>query len=115
MFRFTMNAQKNYVGHNTSVTINFDESEIEPLANEIYNSIQNNEGYISAALLPKCKDIFPNLPFEKISREKYEEMISNLEPVTEEQILRRHYEQNNKVDYNRYQNACSAGSCQLNG
>lgn len=115
MYRFTMNAQKNYVGHNTSVTINFDESEIKPLANEIYNSIQNNEGYISAALLPKCKDIFPNLPFEKISREKYEEMISNLEPVTEEQILRRHYEQNNKVDYNRYQNACSAGSCQLNG
>ena len=115
MYRFTMNAQKNYVGHNTSVTINFDESEIKPLANEIYNSIQNNEGYISAALLPKCKDIFPNLPFEKISREKYEIMISNLKDVTEEEIIEAHYQQHNKVDYNRYQNACSSGSCQLNG
>jgi Ribonucleotide reductase, alpha subunit len=115
MYRFTMNAQKNYVGHNTSVTINFDESEIKPLANEIYNSIQNNEGYISAALLPKCKDIFPNLPFEKISKEKYEIMISNLRLVTEEKIIEAHYQQHNKVDYNRYQSACSSGSCQLNG
>lgn len=59
---------------NTSATIELREPEIEPLARRIHQAIQNDEGYISAALLARFDDLqtFPRLPFEPISRETYE-------------------------------------------
>jgi ribonucleotide reductase, class II len=55
----------------------FREHEIEPLANRIYESIQDDEGYISAALLARFDDnqTFPRLPFEPIDRDTYSDMM----------------------------------------
>jgi ribonucleotide reductase class II len=71
-----MQVQTHYTTHNTSATIELRESEIEPLGQRIYQAIQNDEGYISAALLARFDDLqtFPRLPFEPISRETYQEM-----------------------------------------
>jgi ribonucleotide reductase class II len=44
------------------------------LGERIYEAIRDDEGYISAALLARFDAPFPRLPFERISREKYEEM-----------------------------------------
>jgi len=73
-FDFYMQVQTHYTTHNSSATIELREPEIEPLARRIHQAIQNDEGYISAALLARFDDLqtFPRLPFEPISRETYE-------------------------------------------
>ncbi|NJK35450.1 MAG: ribonucleoside-triphosphate reductase, adenosylcobalamin-dependent [Oscillatoriales cyanobacterium SM2_2_1] len=73
-FDFYMQVQRFYTTHNTSATIELRESEIESLSALIYESIQGDRGYISAALLSRFDDLqtFPRLPFEPISRERYE-------------------------------------------
>ena len=88
MFRFMMNAQKHYVGHNTSCTVNFAQDEIEELSNEIFRAIKEDDGYISVALLPKSDIPFPNLPFENITKERYLEMVSKISPVDEDYIAK---------------------------
>ncbi len=73
---FYMNVQTHYVTHNTSATVEVRESEIELLGNRIYEAIQNDEGYISAALLARFDDrqSFPRLPFEPIDKAEYERL-----------------------------------------
>nr|RNJ67462.1 MAG: ribonucleoside-triphosphate reductase, adenosylcobalamin-dependent [Leptolyngbya sp. IPPAS B-1204] len=73
---FYMQVQKHYTAHNTSATIELRESEVEALAKRIYDAIQTDEGYISAALLARFDDhqTFPRLPFEPISKAQYEQL-----------------------------------------
>jgi ribonucleotide reductase class II len=73
-FDFYMQVQRYYTTHNTSATIEFREDEIEPLAGAIFDTIQDNEGYISAALLARfdANETFPRLPFEPINRQQFE-------------------------------------------
>ncbi len=80
-FDFAMQVQKYYVTHNTSSTIELRENEIEDLGNAIYEAIQNDEGYISAALLARfdAHQSFPRLPFEPIERSTYEELVRTAE------------------------------------
>lgn len=74
---FYLQVQKHYTTHNTSATIELREHEIEPLGMRLYEAIQNDEGYISAALLARFDDhqTFPRLPFEPIDQAKYEELM----------------------------------------
>lgn len=76
-FDFMMQVQQHYVGHNTSATIELTEAEIEPLGQRIYDAIQKDEGYISSALLARFESLetFPRLPFEPISKERYDELM----------------------------------------
>ena len=76
-FGLWMNVQKNYTAHNTSATIELREDEIDELSELIYNAIDTDEGYISAALLQRfdvATSTFPRLPFEPISKETYDEL-----------------------------------------
>jgi ribonucleotide reductase, class II len=77
-FDFYMQVQKYYTTHNTSATIEFRESEISALTQKIYESIGN--GYVSAALLARFDsgDSFPRLPFEPITKEKYDEEVAKV-------------------------------------
>lgn len=79
-FDFYMQVQRHYTAHNTSATIEFREHEIEPLAERIHQAIQNDEGYISSALLARFDDLqtFPRLPFEPIDKVRYEELCSEV-------------------------------------
>ena len=72
-FDFYMQVQQHYTAHNTSATIEFRENEIEPLADAIYQTIQQGQGYISAALLARfdANATFPRLPFEPIDEATY--------------------------------------------
>ncbi len=78
---FYMQVQQFYVTHNTSATIEVRENEVEELGNRIYQAIQNDEGYISAALLARFDDhqTFPRLPFEPISKQEYDELMEQVE------------------------------------
>ncbi len=73
---FYMQVQKFYVSHNTSATIELRENEIAALGERIYKAIQNDEGYISAALLARfdAHQTFPRLPFEPITKQQYEQL-----------------------------------------
>ena len=82
---FYMQVQKFYATHTVSATLELSEHEIEPLGRAIYELIQNDEGYISTALLAKFESLetFPRLPFEPISHEKY---LAELEGVKQRRI-----------------------------
>ena len=71
---FYLQVQKYYTAHNTSATIELREDEIEGLATRIHQAIENNEGYISAALLARFDAPFPRLPFEKIDQATFERL-----------------------------------------
>ncbi|MEH2300804.1 MAG: ribonucleoside-triphosphate reductase, adenosylcobalamin-dependent [Nostoc sp.] len=75
-FDFVLQVQRWYVTHNTSATLELRSDEIEPLAQRIYETIQNDEGYISAALLARFDDLqsFPRLPFEPIDKLTYDRL-----------------------------------------
>lgn len=78
-YQFYMQVQQYYTDHNTSATIELREDEIETLSELIYNDIQADNGYISAALLARFDvsgGTFPRLPFEPISKEKYDDLIA---------------------------------------
>ena len=72
-----MSVQRNYTDHNTSATIELREEEVPTLAKLIHDDIENDGGYISAALLARFDvsgGTFPRLPFEPISKEKYDDL-----------------------------------------
>ena len=75
-FDFYMQVQSHYTAHNTSATIEFREHEIEPLAAALHQTIEDGNGYISAALLARfdANATFPRLPFEPIDAATYEQM-----------------------------------------
>ncbi len=79
-FDFYMQVQTNYTDHNTSATIEFRENEIDGLAKALHNSINENKGYISAALLARfdANATFPRLPFEPINEECYKKLQSEV-------------------------------------
>ncbi|MEP0852615.1 ribonucleoside-triphosphate reductase, adenosylcobalamin-dependent [Funiculus sociatus GB1-A4] len=78
---FYMQVQKFFVRHNTSATIELREHEIEALGSSIYEAIQNDEGYISAALLARfdAHQTFPRLPFEPITKQQYDQFKQEVE------------------------------------
>ena len=75
-FDFYMQVQRHYTAHNTSATIEYRQDEIEELSELIYRTIQEDGGYISAALLARfdANATFPRLPFEPINKEEYLEL-----------------------------------------
>ena len=81
-FGLWMNVQKYYTAHNTSATIELREDEIDDLSGLIYEAIQTDEGYISAALLQRFdarNSAFPRLPFEPIDKETYDRLSADVE------------------------------------
>lgn len=77
---FYMQVQTHYTAHNTSATIELREHEIETLGQRIYDAIQNDEGYISAALLARFDNLqtFPRLPFEPIAKSHYDQLVQEV-------------------------------------
>jgi len=107
-FDFYMQVQKFYTEHNTSATVEFRENEIEDLAKAIHNAIENNEGYISAALLARfsANATFPRLPFEPISKDEY---ISLQNKVIERKVNNDLFDALNKYDVGELSEAGPAG------
>ncbi|MBO8204268.1 ribonucleoside-triphosphate reductase, adenosylcobalamin-dependent [Prochlorococcus marinus] len=107
-FDFYMQVQKFYTEHNTSATVEFRENEIEDLAKAIHSAIDNNEGYISAALLARfsANATFPRLPFEPISKEEY---ISLQNKVIERKVNNDFFDALNKYDVGELSEAGPAG------
>jgi len=76
-FDFYAKVQSEYVGHNTSGTLEVREDEVELLGERIYRAIRDNEGYVSCAIIARFDDhqTMPRLPFEPIDKETYDRMM----------------------------------------
>jgi ribonucleotide reductase, class II len=88
-YGFYMAVQNYYTDHNTSATIELREEEIPTLSKLIHESIQGNGGYISAALLARFDvdgGTFPRLPFEPISKDKYDSLMSMQEILQDPEV-----------------------------
>ncbi len=107
-FDFYMQVQRHYTDHNTSATIEFREHEVEALANAIHKSIENGEGYISAALLARfdANATFPRLPFEPINSEIYKKLNSE---VLKRRVSNNFFEALSKYDEGELTEAGPAG------
>lgn len=77
---FYMQFQNYYTTHNTSATLEFREHEIPLLSKLIYDNIQEDGGYISAALLARfdANETFPRLPFEPIDKQTYDRKMAQI-------------------------------------
>lgn len=119
MFDFYINVQKHWTTHNTSSTILLTESEIEPLGERIYQAIRDNEGYISCALLARFDAPFPRLPFQKISKQEYDqlqaEVLQRRKSDNFSQLLNIHLKQTQLPETGPQDAACSGLSCELGG
>lgn len=75
--------QNYYTTHNTSATLEFREEEIPLLSQLIYDNIQADNGYISAALLARfdANETFPRLPFEPIDKATFDRRMAGVNAV----------------------------------
>jgi len=75
-----MQFQNYYTTHNTSATLEFRENEIPVLSRLIYDNIQDDDGYVSAALLARfdANETFPRLPFEPIDKKTYDRLMAGI-------------------------------------
>jgi ribonucleotide reductase, class II len=72
----TMACQKYYVTHNTSSTLEIDCSEVSMLAHLIHKEILTGGDYVSTAILARDKGTMPRMPYEVITAEQYDAMLS---------------------------------------
>ncbi|MEC4983602.1 MAG: ribonucleoside-triphosphate reductase, adenosylcobalamin-dependent [Oscillatoria sp. PMC 1068.18] len=119
MFDFYMTVQQHWTTHNTSSTILFTEEEIEPLGKRIHQAIANNEGYISSALLARFDAPFPRLPFERISKEKYEklqaEVFQRRQSDDFQELMNARLQASNLPETGPQDAACSGLTCEMKG
>ena len=114
-FDFYIGIQKYWTTHNTSATILFTEGEIEELGKRIYESIRDDEGYISAALLARFDQTFPLMPFEPVSKKVYEQECLAVEARRKSDDfndLVNFYSQG--LEESRPLAACSSVKCEIN-
>ena len=117
-YDFYMQVQKHYTAHNTSATIEYTIGEIEELSKLIYDSIQNDEGYISAALLARfeANETFPRLPFEPISKEEFLELEAEvLRRRTNEDFIDALSKHDKGDDYEAGPAPCDSDKCLIPG
>ena len=112
-FKWFMQVQRLYAGHNVSSTLEIREHEIEEVGHLVYEAIQKNSGYVSVTMLARYDDrkTFPRLPFEPISKEQYE---LEVKLVHQRRKSDNFYElicqHNNGIEYYD-EAACSAEGC----
>lgn len=78
---FSLLAMRHYADHTVSQTLELREDEILPLSVAIHKAIENDEGYVSTAILPRfdaSSSPFPRLPYEPCSSEEYRRRVSLL-------------------------------------
>jgi ribonucleotide reductase class II len=111
-----MQVQKYYTTHNTSATLELRQNEIGALSRAIYDSIENNDGYISAAILSRFDDFqsYPRLPFEPISKDKYLQLVKEVnQRKTNDDFLNALHKYDNGFDDQSGPAPCDSDKCLL--
>jgi len=91
--------------HNVSVTVSIRENEWEEVGNWMWN---NREYYNGISVLPYDGGTYVQAPYESITKEKYDEMLSLLKDIDVDKISE--HEDNTDL---RAELACSGDSCEI--
>jgi ribonucleotide reductase alpha subunit len=110
--------QRNWVsgGHNASVTISVDYPEWDGLAKSIYD---NYDDVIGVSTLPKFDPLnspYPQLAYEPITRERYEELVAAMPQFTENKLIAlvaKIEQDDEEPEYEIMEDACATGSCPI--
>jgi ribonucleoside-diphosphate reductase alpha chain len=97
----------NYTHHNPSTTVSVGHDEWVDVADWVYN----NWEYIGGlSFLPRFDTVYPLLPYEECSKEKYEELKKQVENIDYSKIVQ--YELEDETEQKR-ELACGGGTCDV--
>jgi hypothetical protein len=91
--------------HNVSATVYIDTHEWDTVAKWMWD---NRDCYNGLSVLPKSGHTYKQTPFEKITKERYDELIKYVKSIDLTQVI----EKENKTDL-KSEAACSGGLCEL--
>ena len=106
-FERYLSMMEHYVDHNASCTLTIGKDEWEEMEEIVYN---NFDKLVGCAFLPKYTDAYPQMPYEEISREKYEELMIDFPDLNKLDVIVDSHEQ---VEYNEdmLEADCTSGVC----
>ena len=108
MFDFWLLVKKHYTEHNPSASIYAGEDEWISLLQRIWSNINVVSGM---TMFPRDDHLYANAPFEEITKERYEEMVSQLPKIDFRKI--EFYEREFDTTDVKREMACSGGACYL--
>ncbi len=82
LYKLTM---KYWSDHNTSITVHVRENEWEDVAHWVY---ENFEDIVGITFLPLYEETYPLLPYERTTKEDYEERIAQVQPFDYELLAK---------------------------
>jgi ribonucleoside-diphosphate reductase alpha chain len=94
--------------HNPSVTILYDPDELEGVIDWVY---QNQRIIGGMSFLPRDDHYYPLAPYEKITKEQYEELIKNVPQIDWENLLP-YFESEDNTTVSQ-ELACFSGTCEI--
>lgn len=98
---------KNYVQHNCSITVHVKPEEWTLCEEWVYNNWDDN--FVAVSFIPLDDSFYQLLPYEAISKEKYEELSKNVKPFNPDLI--RKYEKKEVELEDIIDDSCSSGVC----
>lgn len=108
-FNRYLTLMENYVDHNASCTLTVGEDEWEEIEKLVY---ENFDKVVAVAFLPKYTDAYPQLPYEEITKEQYEEMIKSFPDLSNLPKLVDKFERGEEFE-DELDSDCSGGQCPI--
>lgn len=102
--------QKHYTDHNTSCTITIGNDEWDDMAKMVYS---NWEDIVACAFLGKYEDSHPQLPYQRIDAQRYEELSKNFPDLTKLAEVINMYEQEEYEGDLDEDAQCATGACPI--
>jgi adenosylcobalamin-dependent ribonucleoside-triphosphate reductase len=104
-----LDLQKFWTDHNTSITIEFDVSEVEALVDML---LENWDDYVAVSFMPKDTTAYPQLPEEPITEAEYLERAAKLTHINAHDIVEalKEVERENKMS-ELLDADCAGGAC----
>lgn len=97
----------NYVDHNASITIQIDKNEKDEIVDMVDKQWDN---IVGCAFLPKYTDAYPQMPYEEITEQQYNDMIKNFPDLTDLYYYVNMFE-NEDEEYELDESDCKGGYC----
>lgn len=99
-------SMKNWSDHNTSITVHVRDHEWDDVARWVYD---NFDSIVGITFLPLSEETYPLLPYERTTKEDYEERIKNIKPFDYELLARLEDEEEHDI----IDKECDSGFCPI--
>jgi len=100
---------KYYVDHNASCTLTVGEEEWDSIEQQVFD---NFDSVVAVSFLPKYTNAYPQMPYEEITKEVYEEMMKTFPDLTHLPELVNMYERD-EFEEDELEAECAGGACPI--